>query len=70
MFTQQHTTRQDSSMTQDKEFLKQSEVKRIGNEIERTNFRLRNATEDNDKYGAEIERRELLRLHRELKKIN
>lgn len=57
-------------MTQDKEFLKQSEVKRIGNEIERTNFRLRNATEDNDKYGAEIERRELLRLHRELKKIN
>ncbi len=46
----------------------ETEIKYLEEEISRTNHRLRNATEQGDKYGAEIERRELLNLHRELKK--
>lgn len=47
----------------------QYEIDYLTNMIERCNMRLRDATEQGDKFGAEIERRELLDLHRQLRKI-
>jgi len=41
----------------------------INQQIDRCNARLRSATAEGCKYGAETERRELLRLHRILRKL-
>lgn len=41
----------------------------ISQQIDRCNARLRNATVEGCTYGAETERRELLRLHRILRKL-
>lgn len=47
----------------------QHEINYLNSMIERCNHRLRDATGKGDKFGAEIERRELLDLHRQLRKI-